>query len=69
MSIFFNLKRASIMTSDGLWMEAPRLPLEDFGVEVPEPVEEDSEEESSSGNERYHPSRSQRACEVGRLRL
>ena len=33
---------------DGLWMEAPRLPLEDFGVEVPEPVEEDSEEESSS---------------------
>ena len=22
---------------DGLWMEAPRLPLEDFGVEVPEP--------------------------------
>lgn len=33
---------------DGLWMEAPRLSLEDFGVEVPESVEEDSEEESSS---------------------
>ena len=33
---------------DGLWMEAPRLSLEDFGVEAPESVEEDSEEESSS---------------------
>ena len=29
-------------------MEAPRLPLEDFGIEVPESVEEESEEESSS---------------------
>ena len=33
---------------DGLWMEAPRLPLEDFGVEEPSIIEEDSEEESSS---------------------
>ena len=33
---------------DGLWMEAPRLPLEDFGIEAPESVEEESEEESSS---------------------
>ena len=33
---------------DGLWMEAPRLPLDDFDIEVPESVEEESEEESSS---------------------
>jgi ribosome-associated protein len=33
---------------DGLWMEAPRLPLEDFGIEEQAVVEEDSEEESSS---------------------
>ena len=33
---------------DGLWMEAPRLLLEDFGIEPPESVEEESEEESSS---------------------
>ena len=33
---------------DGLWMEAPRLPLENFGVEEPSATEEDSEEESSS---------------------
>jgi ribosome-associated protein len=33
---------------DGLWMEAPRLPLEDFGIEPSESVEEESEEESSS---------------------
>ena len=33
---------------DGLWMEAPRLSLESFGVEEPSIIEEDSEEESSS---------------------
>ena len=33
---------------DGLWMEAPRLPLERFGVEEQPVLEEDSEEESSS---------------------
>ena len=33
---------------DGLWMEAPRLSLESFGVEEPSVIEEDSEEESSS---------------------
>ena len=35
---------------DGLWLEAPRLDLSDFGVEIPEKVEdsEESEDESES---------------------
>ena len=33
---------------DGLWMEAPRLPLMDFGVDPDAQVEEDSSEDESS---------------------
>ena len=52
---------------DGLWMEAPRLPLEDFGIEAQNLSRKNQKKNLLVGNERHHSARCQRTCKMGRF--